>query len=68
MYGEDNPKNKVKNNDVLLIIQDLKDNKMTDRDIAIKYDLTDKIIADINHGYSHKQDNETYPIRIRHGS
>ena len=68
MYGEDNPKNKVKNNDVLLIIQDLKNNKMTDRDIAIKYGLTDKIIADINHGYSHKQDNETYPIRIRHGS
>lgn len=68
MYGEDNPKNKVKNNDILLIIQDLKENKMTDRDIAIKYGLTDKIIADINHGYSHKQDDETYPIRIRHGS
>ena len=68
MYGEDNPKNKVKNNDVLLIIQDLKDNKMTDRDIAIKYSLTDKIIADINHGYSHKIEGEKYPIRIKRGS
>lgn len=68
MYGEDNPKNKVKNNNVLLIIQDLKDNKMTDRDIAMKYGLTDKIIADINHGYSHKIEGEKYPIRIKRGS
>jgi hypothetical protein len=40
---------------------------MTDRAIAQKYNLTDKIIADINHGYSHKQPNENYPIRKRSG-
>lgn len=68
MYGEQNPRNVVKDKDILLIITDLKENKLTDRAIAKKYNLTDKIIADINHGYSHKQDNETYPIRIRHGS
>lgn len=67
MYGEDNPRNIVKNSDILLIIQDLKDNKMTDRAIAIKYGLTDKIIADINHGYSHKIEGEYYPIRIKRG-
>lgn len=68
MYGEQNPRNIVKDKYVSLIIQDLKENKLTDRAIAQKYNLTDKIIADINHGYTHKQSNETYPIRIRHGS
>lgn len=68
MYGESNPRNIVKDKDVPLIIIDLKENKLTDRAIAKKYNLTDKIIADINHGYSHKQINETYPIRIKRGS
>jgi len=68
MYGESNPRNIVKDKDVPLIIVDLKNNKLTDRAIAKKYNLTDKIIADINHGYTHKQINETYPIRIKRGS
>lgn len=68
MYGEDNPRNKVPNNVVPLIIQELKENKLTDRAIATKYGLTDKIIADINHGYSHKQEGISYPIRIKRGS
>lgn len=67
MYGENNPRNIVKESDIPLIIQDLKKNLLTDREIAKKYNLTDKIIADINHGYSHKQLNEIYPLRIRHG-
>lgn len=68
LRGEDNPRNTVPNNIISLIIQDLKNNKLTDRAIAKKYNLTDKIIADINHGYSHKQENENYPIRIKRGS
>lgn len=67
MRGESHPRNKVKDKDLLNIIQDLKDNILTDREIAKKYELTDKIIADINHGYSHKIDSETYPIRIKKG-
>lgn len=67
MTGEQHPRNKVKDSDLCLIIQDLKENKLTDRAIAKKYNLTDKIIADINHGYSHKIADETYPIRIRKG-
>ena len=67
MYGENNPKNITPSNVVPLIIQDLKENKLSDRQIAKKYNLTDKIIADINHGYSHKQKNEQYPIRIKKG-
>ena len=68
MYGEDNPRNKVPNEIVPLIILELKENKLTDRAIAQKYGLTDKIIADINHGYAHKQDSENYPIRVKRGS
>jgi len=34
MYGEDNPRNIVKNSDIPLIIQELKENKLTDRAIA----------------------------------
>ena len=67
LCGEENPRNKVKNQDLPLIIQDLKDNKLSDREIAKKYQLTDKIIADINHGYTHKLNNENYPIRIKKG-
>lgn len=67
MYGEDNPRNITPNNVIPLIIQDLKENKLSDRQIAKKYNLTDKIIADINHGYSHRQENEKYPIRIKKG-
>ena len=67
MYGEKHPRNRVKNEVLLFIIQDLKDNKLSDREIAKKHNLTDKIIADINHGYSHKIEGENYPIRIKKG-
>ena len=67
MLGEDHPRNTISNKNVLAIIQELKDNELSDRELAIKYDVSDKIIADINHGYSHKQENEKYPIRIKKG-
>ena len=68
LKGEAHPRNLVKDKDLPLIIQDLKENKLTDRAIAKKYNLTDKIIADINHGYSHVIEEEKYPIRIKKGS
>lgn len=68
MYGENHPRNITPNFVIPLIINDLKENKLTDREIAKKYNLTDKIVADINHGYSHKNEKETYPIRKRRGS
>lgn len=67
MIGECHPKNTVSNNTVENIIQELKNNVLSDRDIAIKYGVTDKIVADINHGYAHKKENENYPIRIKKG-
>ena len=67
MLGEDHPRNTVSNETVLAIIQDLKNNNLSDRELAIQYDVSDKIIADINHGYTHRQENERYPIRIKKG-
>lgn len=67
MIGEDHPRNSISNQIVLEIINALKENKLSDRELAIKYNTTDKIIADINHGYSHKIEEESYPIRIKKG-
>ena len=67
MLGEGHPRNTISNQNVLNIIQALKENKLSDRELALQYDVSDKIISDINHGYSHKQENETYPIRIKKG-
>ena len=67
MTGEDNPRNKVANKDLINIINELKSNILSDRDIAKKYNITDKIVADINHGYTHRINTETYPLRIKKG-
>jgi Trp operon repressor len=67
MIGENHPRNTISNEILLKIINDLSKNQLSDRDIAKKYGTTDKIVADINHGYSHHQDNLKYPIRIKKG-
>ena len=67
MYGDSHPNSKVKDADIRNIIADLQENKMSDRDIAKKYGITDKIVADINHGYTHRIEGLFYPIRIRKG-
>lgn len=67
MIGEDHPRNTVSNNTLKLIIEDLKNNTLSDREIAKKHNVSDKVISDINHGYSHIVDGEKYPIRIKKG-
>lgn len=67
LFGEDNSRNTISQEAVLNIIKALKENSLTDREIAIKYNTTDKIVADINHGYTHRVETETYPIRIKRG-
>ena len=67
LKGELHPRNTVSNETLHQVILALKENVLTDRQIAKKYGLTDKVVADINHGYSHKLENENYPIRIRKG-
>lgn len=67
LSGDNHPKSTISDKNVLLVIKELKQNKLTDREIAKKYNVSDKVIADINHGYSHKIDGEKYPIRIKKG-
>lgn len=67
LTGENHPRNTVSDLVLLQIIEDLKSNSFTDREIAKRYGLTDKVVADINHGYSHKLDNVSYPIREKRG-
>lgn len=67
MIGECHPRNTISNEDVLNVIKELKENKLSDKEIAIKYQVSDKVIADINHGYTHKIKNEFYPIRVKKG-
>lgn len=67
LKGENHPRNTVTDENLYQIIEDLRNSKLTDRAIAKKYNLTDKIIADINHGYSHRLNNISYPIREKRG-
>lgn len=67
-YGQENARNTVRDADVPKIVKDLKENKLTDRQIAKKYNSTDKIISDINHGRTHRIDGEKYPLRVKRGS
>ena len=45
------------------IILDIKENKISFKDIAIKYNLTTGTISRINAGKIHIQENEIYPLR-----
>lgn len=67
MYGENNPRNTIKKEVADNIISDLIENKLSDRQIAKKYNTTDNIVADINHGITHYKNDINYPIRIKKG-
>lgn len=68
MYGEEHPNNTISQDTVYQIIIDLQNGYvLTDREIAKKHNTTDKIVADINHGYSHRIENMNYPIRRKRG-
>lgn len=67
MYGLNNPNNTLLPQVVEAIIKDLQLNNESDLALAKKYNTTDKIISDINHGRTHRKDNLNYPIRIRKG-
>ena len=67
LKGENHPRNTVTDEVLYQVIEDLQNSKLTDRAIAKKSNLTDKIIADINHGYSHKLNDISYPIREKRG-
>lgn len=67
MCGENHPLNTLSQATVDLIIIDLQKNEKSDVFLAEKYSTTPKIIADINHGITHRKNDLNYPIRIRKG-
>lgn len=62
-YGEDHPRSVISNKDVLNIIKDLQNSKLTQVEIAKKYNQNTQLITSINNGITHRQNNLTYPIR-----
>lgn len=62
-YGENHPLSVVTNKEVELIIQDLLENKITQREIAKKYNKHFQLITSINNGTTHKNEKYNYPLR-----
>lgn len=67
LVGENHPRNTITDATVHAIIKDLQLNELSDVAIADKYSTTAKIVADINHGVTHRQSNLDYPLRTRRG-
>lgn len=67
LSGEDNGRNTIPSSVIPLIVSDLQKNKLSDRKIALKYNTTDKIVSDINHGRTHRIEETKYPIRTKKG-
>lgn len=67
MFEENHPRNTLPTIIIDSIIEELKENKISDVELSKKYNTTTKIISDINHGITHKRENIDYPIRIRKG-
>lgn len=62
-YGEYNVKSKIPNEQLLLLIEDLKSYKLRFSQIATKYGLSQSQVERINMGLFRRIDSEDYPIR-----
>lgn len=62
-YGEHHFASVISDSDVMLIIKDLQESNLTQKQIADKYKINTQLVTPINNGITHKQDNTTYPIR-----
>lgn len=63
MLGENHPRNTISDYQVINIHKDLLDNKLTQKQIAKKYDTSCNIITAINNGMTHKINDVNYPLR-----
>lgn len=54
---------KIDENNLVLIIEDLYEQKLTQKEIAQKYNISTAMVSGINTGRLHKQNNYKYPIR-----
>lgn len=66
-FGEEHHNCKVSENDVDIVIYHLKQNILTEPEIALLFNppLTQSLIHNINFGVTHRRNNETYPIRTQ---
>lgn len=63
MIGENHPRNTITDNQLIEIHKDLLENKLTQKQISNKYDVSANIITAINNGVTHKIEDVVYPIR-----
>lgn len=62
-HGENHPNSVISNQTVINIIEDLKENKITQKEISIKYNTNIQLITSINMGKTHRIEGVQYPIR-----
>lgn len=64
-YGEEHHKSVITEEQVDIVIEELKNGVLTEPKIGKLFDppFNQALIHNINHGITHRRDNETYPIR-----
>lgn len=62
-YGEDHPNSHISNADVELLKKDLANTTISLSQLAKKYNISKKSVANINQGITHSKVGETYPVR-----
>jgi group I intron endonuclease len=62
--GEKASRAKLSEEQVLEIYKLLKENILSDREIAKRYNICFNAISEINHGITYKHENMSYPIRV----
>ena len=61
-FGEDHPNSKYSQELVDNIIEDLLNHKLTQKEIEIKYQVTQQLVSSINRGATHRREGLEYPI------
>ena len=62
--GEEASKAKLTEEQILEIYEILKENKISDREIAKQYNICFNAVSEINHGISYRHEGIEYPIRV----
>ena len=62
--GTNSSKAKLNEQQLTEIIELLKENKISDREIAKRYNICFNAISEINHGITYHDDSLEYPIRV----
>ena len=65
MYGESHPRNTLTNEQARDIIDELLFSNYSQRNIAQKYNTTERIVNSITSGETHKKEGLDYPLRLK---